>query len=61
MFINSCIPWSNEPTNFLKNILLCHQIGYQAAIVDLNSKSDYQNFIKSDFFPKNIPKIRFPL
>jgi len=61
MFINSCIPWSNEPTNFLKNISLCHQIGYQAAIVDLNSKSDYQDFIKSDFFPKNIPKIRFPL
>ncbi len=61
MFINSCIPWSNEPANFLKNISLCHQIGYQAAIVDLYSKSDYQNFIKSDFFPNTVPKIQFPL
>ena len=23
--------------------------------------SDYQNFIRSDFFPNNIPKIKFPL
>jgi len=61
MFINSCIPWQNEPIIFLKNISLCHKIGYQAAIINLKSKSDYQNFIKSDFFPKNLPKIKFPL
>ena len=61
MFINSCIPWQNEPTNFLKNISLCHKIGYQAAIIDLKSKGDYQDFIKSDFFPKDLPKIKFPL
>ena len=61
MFINSCIPWQNNSSNFLKIISLCHQIGYQAAIVDLKSKSDYQNFIKSDFFPKDLPKIKFPL
>ena len=61
MFINSCIPWQNNPSDFLKLISLCHQIGYQAAIVDLKSKNDYQTFIKSDFFPKNLPKIKFPL
>ena len=61
MFINSCIPWQNEPTIFLKNISLCYKIGYQAAIIDLKSKKDYQIFIKSDFFPNNVPKIKFPL
>ena len=61
MFINSCIPWQNNPSNFLKIISLCHQIGYQAAIVDFKSKSDYQNFIRSDFFPKDLPIIKFPL
>lgn len=61
MFINSCIPWQNDPSNFLKIISLCHKIGYQAAIIDLKSKNEYQNFIKSDFFPNNVPKIKFPL
>ncbi len=61
MFINSCIPWQNNPSDFLKITSLCHRIGYQAAIVDLKSKNDYQNFIRSDFFPKNLPKIKFPL
>ncbi len=61
MFINSCIPWQNEPSKFQKNISLCYQIGYQAAIIDLKSKDEYQNFIKSDFFPNNVPKIKLPL
>ncbi|RLI60905.1 MAG: hypothetical protein DRO88_13740 [Promethearchaeia archaeon] len=61
MYINSCIPWQNPSSNFIKNLSLCHKVGYQAAIIDLNSKKDYDQFIGSDFFPKSAPKIKFPL
>jgi RNase P/RNase MRP subunit p30 len=47
--------------NFEKLINFSYKCGYQAAFVNLISIEDYNDFIKSDFYPKPQPKIDPPI
>ncbi|MHA1602918.1 MAG: RNase P subunit p30 family protein [Promethearchaeota archaeon] len=61
MYINSSIPWLSDSNKFSKLVHLCYRVGYQAAIVDLQSEQEYKQFTQSDFYPQEKVSVSFPL
>ena len=61
MFVNSNIPWQRDPTSFQHSVSMLYRVGYQAAIVSLYNRAEFQAFLKSPFFPDKRPEISLPV
>ena len=61
MFVNCSIPWQKNPTAMQKSVTMLYRVGYQAAIVSLYSRAEFQNFTKSRFIPEKPPQISLPV
>ncbi|MCK5341894.1 MAG: hypothetical protein KAR20_00740 [Candidatus Heimdallarchaeota archaeon] len=60
MFVNCNLPWQRDSTTLRKSITLLYKVGYQAAIVGLHSRAEFQEFLKSGIYPEKTPQITLP-
>ena len=61
MYINSNIPWVADEKKFIHLIELLYKVGYQGAIINFNSISEFKDYKKSCFYPKIKTNVKFPI
>ncbi len=61
MFVNCNLPWQKNPASMQKSVTMLYRVGYQAAIVSLYSRAEYQELLKSRFFLDKRPQIALPV